>query len=258
MKRASNARSRGCFAKKLWVSRGRMPKKRHSPYICKLDKVFIFEIGFFYDFLHGFVNVAFFFAAKILQINGLAVFENHVCLFNPGKMIFPDVTGVVDRHGNDGASRFLSDLKTAAVEGEKFVRAGTAAPFGENADGDAGFYFCYCLKDSFHALLDILSVKEKAVQIFHPAGQERDFQHADLCDISCGSGNAHIGYDNIEITSVVADVKDGGVFRDIFFTDHRDGYAGQEQDAAEGPVDNGKRALVFGGPIVLSEEIFYD
>ncbi len=31
VKRTSNTRSRGCFAKKFYVSRGRMPEKRHSP-----------------------------------------------------------------------------------------------------------------------------------------------------------------------------------------------------------------------------------
>lgn len=31
VKRTSNTRSRGCFAKKFYVSRGRMPKRRHSP-----------------------------------------------------------------------------------------------------------------------------------------------------------------------------------------------------------------------------------
>ena len=231
---------------------------RHSPYIYKLDKLFVFEIGFFYDLLHGFVNVAFFFAAKILQINGFAVFENHVCLFNPGKMIFPDVTGVVDRHGNDGASRFLCDLKTAAVEGEKFVRAGTAAPFGEDADGDAGFYLLYCLENGFHALLDVLSVKEKAVQILHPVRQKRNFQHADLCDIPCRSGDAYIGYDNIKITSVVTDVKYRGILRDIFFPDHRDGHASQKENTAESPVYNGERARVFGGLVAFSEEVFYN
>ena len=90
-------------------------------------------------------------------------------------MGFPDLVGVVDAYGDDGTAGFLRNFKTAAVEGKKGVRFTAAAPFGENTDGDAGFYFFHCGENGFHALFDIISVKKETVQVFHPVGEKRYF-----------------------------------------------------------------------------------
>lgn len=57
---------------------------------------------------------------------------------------------------------------------------------------------------------------------------------------------------------MVADIKYGSIFWDILFTDCGDGYAGQKEDAAEGPVDDGKRTPVLSRTVIFSEEVLCD
>ena len=141
----------------------------------KSDQLFIFKIHFFDDGKHRIVDMALFFFVKLFHIDGLAVFYDNMSLSDPGKMLFPDVTGVVDAYGNDGTAGLLCNFKAAAMERQKFVRFHAAASLGEDADGDAGFYLFHRFENGFHSLLDVLSVKEEAVQIFHPVGQKRHF-----------------------------------------------------------------------------------
>lgn len=202
--------------------------------------------------------MAFLVFVKVFYVDGLAVLDDHMGLFDPGQMSLPDLIRIIDTYGDNRTPGLFCDLEASAVEGEKFVRLGAAASLGEDADGDAGFHFFDCFQDGFHPLLDIFSVQKEAVQIFHPVRQERNLKHINFCDIACGPGNAHIGHNDVEIASVVAYVEYGSVLRDILFADHGDGHTGQKENAAEGPVDNGKRASVLGGSVMLSEEIFHD
>lgn len=125
------------------------------------------------------------------------------------------------------------------MEGQKGIRFLAAASFREDADGDAGFYFFDSGEDGLHALFDVVSVQKETVQIFHPVRKERHLYHADLCDVAGGPWHPHIGHDNVKIASVIADVENGFILWNVLFADHRDGYAGEKEDTAESPVDDG-------------------
>lgn len=223
-----------------------------------LHEGFIPEVHFFNNGQYHVVDVAFLVFVKVFDVYGPAVLNDHMGLFDPRQMGLPDLIRIINTYGDNGTPGFFRDLKAAAVEGKKFIRLGAAASFGEDADRDAGFYFFDCLQNGLHPLLDILSVQKETVQIFHPVGQKRHLKHINFGDIACGSGNAHVGHNDIKIASVIAYVEYGSILRDILFTDYGNGYAGQKKDAAKSPVDNGKGAFVLGGPVAFSEEIFHD
>lgn len=94
--------------------------------------------------------------------------------------------------------------------------------FREDADGNAGFYFFYCCEDGFQTLFDVFSVKEEAVKVAHPGGQQRDFFHFFFGNVACADRAAGVGEKDVEVASVVADVQDWGVFWNVFFSDHGD------------------------------------
>ena len=94
--------------------------------------------------------------------------------------------------------------------------------FREDADGNAGFYFFYCCEDGFQTLFDVFSVKEEAVKVAHPGGQQRDFFHFFFGNVACADRAAGVGEKDVEVASVVADVQDWGVFWNVFFSDYGD------------------------------------
>ena len=144
------------------------PIRAFSARIIYLYEFLILEVHFLDDRQHRVVYAAFLVFVEIFCVDGFAVFDDDMGLFDLRQMGFPDLICVVDAYGYDGTAGFLCDLKAAAVERQKRVRLGAAASFGEDTDGDAGFYFFHCGENGFHALLDIISVKKETVQVFHP------------------------------------------------------------------------------------------
>ena len=116
-------------------------------------------------------------------------------------MCFEDVCGVVDGDWDDRAFCFGGDFEASFMEWKHvcLVCISVSGSFREDADGNAGFYFFYCCEDGFQTLFDVFSVKEEAVKVAHPGGQQRDFFHFFF-------GN----------------VQDWGVFWNVFFSDHGD------------------------------------
>lgn len=80
----------------------------------------------------------------------------------------------------------------------------------------------YCCEDGFQTLFDVFSVKEEAVKVAHPGGQQRDFFHFFFGNVACADRAAGVGEKDVEVASVVADVQDWGVFWNVFFSDHGD------------------------------------
>ena len=223
-----------------------------------LDSGFIFHIRLLDYGENGIVDMALLLLIEIFYVDRPAVFNDNMCFFNPGQMSFPYLVGVVDADGDDGTAGLFGDFKAAGMKGQEGIRLFAAAPFRENTDGDAGFHFFHSFQNCFHTLLNVLPVQKKAVQIFHPVGEERYFEHTDFCDVTGGPGHPYIGHDDIEITPMVADIEYRLIQRNIFFADCRDRYAGEKEDTAKSPVDDGKRTLVFYVHIPFSNQVFGD
>lgn len=128
-----------------------------------LYQLFIFKVHFFYDFLYGYADTAFFCLIEFCHINGFAVFDDYMSLFDPGEMILPDLAGVVDTHGYDGTTCLLGDLKASTVERKKNIRFRAAGALRENADGDTGVHLFDSFQNCLHSLFDICPVKKKTV-----------------------------------------------------------------------------------------------
>ena len=83
------------------------------------------------------------------------------------------------------------------------------------------------------------------MEIAHPCGQERDFFHFFFGNVSGTDRTAGVRKENIEVTSVVADVEYRGILWYILFSDDSDFCSGDPQDKAEYCLNDAERADVF-------------
>ena len=129
------------------------------------------------------------FFAQFIRIDWFAVFYHNFGRRHFREVCLEDVCGVADRDRDDRAFCLGCNLKASFVEREhvQFIFVSVSGSFGEDTDGDAGFYFVYCCKDGLESLFDVFSVKEETVEIAHPCGQERNFFHFFFGNIACGS-----------------------------------------------------------------------
>ena len=175
-------------------------------------------------------------------------------------MCFEDVCGVADGDWDDRAFCFGGDFEASFMEWKHvcLVCISVSGSFREDADGNAGFYFFYCCEDGFQTLFDVFSVKEEAVKVAHPGGQQRDFFHFFFGNVACADRAAGVGEKDVEVASVVADVQDWGVFWNVFFSDHGDFGSCDPQDEAEDCLNDPEGADVFGFRGKFADDPFYE
>lgn len=131
------------------------------------------------NILRVFSDMFFIFFAQLIRVDWLAVFYHNFCRFYFREVGFEDIGRIADCDRNDRAFCFCSDLEASFMEWEhiELVLVPVSGSFREDTDGNSGFYFIDRCQDGFQTLFDIFSVKEKAVKVMHPCGQERDFFH---------------------------------------------------------------------------------
>ena len=198
--------------------------------ICKylaesiLGKRFILYQHFMNNILRVFSDMFFIFFAQLIRVDWLAVFYHNFCRFYFREVGFEDIGRIADCDRNDRAFCFCSDLEASFMEWEhiELVLVSVSGSFREDTDGNSGFYFIDCCQDGFQTLFDVFSVKEEAVKVAHPGGQQRDFFHFFFGNVACADRAAGVGEKDVEVASVVADVQDWGVFWNVFFSDHGD------------------------------------
>lgn len=139
----------------------------------------------------------------------------------------------------------------------QFIFIFISGSLGENTDGDSGFHFIYCCQDGLKSLFNILSVQKQAVQITHPVRQKRDFFHFFFRNVSGADGTAGISQQDIEVASVIADIKYRSILRDIFLTDHSDFRSGNPQDKAEHKLNNAQGTDILRHRCELPDDPFY-
>ena len=221
--------------------------------ICKylaesiLGKRFILYQHLMNNILRVFSDMFFIFFAQLIRVDWLAVFYHNFCRFYFREVGFEDIGRIADCDRNDRAFCFCSDLEASFMEWEhiELVLVSVSGSFREDTDGNPGFYFIDCCQDGFQTLFDIFSVKEKAVKVMHPCGQERDFFHFFFGNVACADRAAGIGKKNVKVASVVADIKHWRIFWHIFFSDHCDFGAGNPEDEAKYCLDDPKRADIL-------------
>lgn len=164
------------------------------------------------------------FFTQFIWIDWFAVFYYDFGRFHFREMGFEDVCRIVDSDRDDRAFSLGCDLEASLMEWKhvQFVFVSVSGSLREDADGDAGLYLIYCCEDGFQTLFDVFSVKEEAVKVAHPGGQQRDFFHFFFGNVACADRAAGVGEKDVEVASVVADVQDWGVFWNVFFSDHGD------------------------------------
>lgn len=167
------------------------------------------------------------------------------------EVCFPDFCGIAYGNRDDRTLRLGSDLKAAFMERKhiQLICIFVARSFRENTDGDAGLYFFHSSQDSLQPLLDIISVKKKAVKIFHPDGKQRNFFHFFFGNIAGTDGTAAVGQEDVKITPVIAYVQDRGVLWYILFSYNGYPCSGEPENEAKNSLDNPKRTeiLLHGG-----------
>ena len=221
--------------------------------ICKylaesiLGKRFILYQHLMNNILRVFSDMFFIFFAQLIRVDWLAVFYHNFCRFYFRKVGFEDIGRIADCDRNDRAFCFCSDLEASFMEWEhiELVLVSVSGPFREDTDGNSGFYFIDRCQDGFQTLFDIFSVKEKAVKVMHPCRQERDFLHFFFGNVACADRAAGIGKKNVEVASVVADIKYRCVLWHIFFSDHSNLCTGDLKDKSEYCLDDPKGADIL-------------
>ena len=201
--------------------------------------MFVFFYGFQNDLLCIFPKMSLVVFVQFFYINRFTVFHYYMTGFDLWKMCLKDFCGMIHGNGNNGTVGFAGNLKASFVEGKKFclILCLVSGSFRKDADGNSGFDFVNGSQDGLQSLLDVLTVKEQAVEILHPVGQKRDLFHFFFCDIAGTDRAAAVGKKDIKIASVISDVKNRSVFWNIFFSNDCDPGSGNPQDKFEGSLD---------------------
>ena len=169
------------------------------------------------------------FFVHFIYINGTAVFHNHMAGTDFGEMCLKNFRSVVHGDWNNRAAGLDGNFKTAFMEWKElcFILVFVPGSLRKNADGNSGFYFVNGGEDGLQPLFDVLAVKKETVKVFHPVGQKRISLHFFFCNIAGAAGTAGIGQKYVKIASVVSDIENRNVGRNIFLSYYSDLCAGQ-------------------------------
>ena len=224
--------------------------------ILQIILLFILKISLCDDPLYILTNGFTVLLVQLIHVNGLAIFDHYGGLFYFGEMVLKNVAGVYDGHGDDGDAALVCNLEAAVVEGQEGVRGLVAGALGEDADGDAAFYFFDGFQNGLQAFLDIVAVQEETVEIAHPYVQQRPFFIFFFGDIAGEAGDSGVSQDDVKEASVVGDVENRRVCRDILFSqDIRVGTADPNENP-EGPLHDSQGTFILQGGIKFADDPF--
>ena len=131
------------------------------------------DVGLPNDVLSFPVDVLDLVFAQVLQINGIAVFDDHGHCFDPGEVGFKHVLGIDQSYGNNGTAGLCGDLKASALEFlERLIRL-VSCSLRADQDGNAVLYVINGFQDGLHAFPNVLSVEEQGVDEVDPDVQKR-------------------------------------------------------------------------------------
>ena len=136
------------------------------------------------------------------------VFKSDMLPLDPRKMGFKDITGTGDRHRDDLAAGFFSDLKAALFKWEHVQLCLTipACAFRIDTDGDTFFDLFDTNKNGPQALLHVFPFEKQTMKAFHPKGDQQKSSHAVFGDITGEPRTPGIGDHDIKIAAVVTDI----------------------------------------------------
>ncbi len=224
-----------------------------------LDKRFIFFKHLVDDALGIFAKMLLCFFVQLIRVDGLAVFHHNLCRTDFREMCFENICGVVDGNGDDRTFCLGGDFEASLMEGEhiQVIFVLVSGALREDTDGNAGFDLIYSCQDGFQSLLDVLSVQEEAVEIFHPGGQERDFLHFLFGNVAGADRAAAVGEEDVKVASVITDIQDRGVLRYIFLSYYCDFGSCDPQDKSKYSLNDPKRADILGHRRKFADDPFY-
>lgn len=222
----------------LPISFGHRPDA--CPAVLSQCSLCLYKLLIFYDHLREnfsvvFAHAFFLFLRELIPVDRFSVFDDNVLWLYLRQMLLEDCSGIVEGDGDDRDFAPLRDFEAAVVEGSQlgFLTL-VARSFRENEDRDPFLPRHFRSgHDCFHALTQILAVKEKAVQEHHIPGEERPFLERFFRYVSCLTLHLTVAYDDIEEALMVPDEKDSLVIRDVVKTEGRQLHSRHVPDYAE-------------------------
>ena len=154
-------------------------------------------------------------SVQLIHIDRLAILNDYMTRLYLWKVRLPQIHRTGNSHWDNRAFGAGGNLETALMEWKKIGLFFILIPCAlrENTDGNSGFYLLNSCKDGLQALLDICTVKEKTVQILHPAGKKRYLFKLFFGYIAGKDRTSGVCKGNVKKAAVIANVKDRCVLR---------------------------------------------
>ena len=155
---------------------------------------------------------------------------------NTGKMVLPYVISAAHGDRDDGASGLLGDAEATFLERKHFALVIPRA-FRENPHGGSMIDVLNGVIYGTKGSLRVLAVNKDAFDGMHPLHQQGDDAHLLLSDKAGRTADVLCGYDDVEITAVIADIKHWAVGWDILLAADVELHAADEQQQPENGPD---------------------
>ena len=96
------------------------------------------------------------------------------------------------------------------------------------------------------------------MKVAHPVGKQRIAFHFFFCNIAGSERTAAVGQKDVVIASVIADVKNRGIFGYIFFTNDSDIDSGYPKEKTEYSLNEAKGTYVLGHGSKFADDPFHN
>ena len=146
----------------------------------------------------------------------------------------------MDGDRNDRTAGFCCNFERSFMKREhlQLIRTGVSGTLRENHDGYAVTDQVDAGKDRLESLPYVAPIEKLTVQQFHPVREGRDFQHFLFGNIAGQPAAACICQDDIEVTSMIADIKNRNILWNTVFADDGNFCAGQKGNNFESSLYN--------------------
>ena len=105
------------------------------------------------------------------------------------------------------------------------------------------FYIIDCLQDGLQSFFWILSVKEEAIEAFHPCAKKRDRKHLLFGNITGQILTSGVSDNDVKEASVISDIKNRS-FRYILLSDHGKFDTGKLNDHLKCPLNQPQTGII--------------
>ena len=156
-------------------------------------------------------------------------------------MVAQDLIGACDGNRDNGTTGLGGDLESTLLERCHLTGFGTRS-LREYKDGDTTLDIIDGCEDHTQTVSGIGTIQKKAVKPAHPYAQEWDFLKIILGDKSGQPRTVCITDHDIKDATVVANIDDGFLGRDIFCALDDDISAADADDRGKGPLHNAQTA----------------